>query len=185
MLIKIRIISMKKIFLTAIVILALSAPMFVSAQGLKDAGNILNKVANPSQTGLSGDLSTSVATVIKAVLALVGTIFLILTIYAGILWMTAQGEEEKVTKSKDIIKASIIGLIVIMSAYAITAFVTSRLGSASGTSNQTNQSGSQLNPNSDCAAAINETDCQIISPASQTKNGYGCLWSAGNKCIPW
>ena len=127
---------MQKIFLTAIVIFALSAPLFVSAQGLKDAGNVLNQIANPSQTGLSGDLATTVATVIKAVLALVGTVFLVLTIYAGILWMTAQGEEEKVTKAKEIIKASVIGLVIIMSAYAITYFVTSKLAGVAGTSNQ-------------------------------------------------
>ncbi len=119
---------MKKIFLTTIVILTLSLPLFVAAQGLKSAGDILTKVANPEQTGLSGDLATTVATVIKAVLALVGTIFLVLTIYAGILWMTAQGNEEQVTKAVGIIKASVIGLVIIMSAYAITAFVTSRLG---------------------------------------------------------
>jgi len=100
----------------------------------------LDKVADPSKTGLSSDLGTSVATVIKTILALVGTIFLILTIYAGILWMTAQGEEEKVTKAKEIIKASIIGLVVIMSAYAITFFVTSRLVGVAGTVNTSNSS---------------------------------------------
>src|SRR3989344_7120121 len=122
----------KKIFLTAIVILALSAPMFVSAQGLKDAGKILDKAADTSKTGLSGDLAGTIASVIKAVLALVGTVFLVLTIYAGILWMTAGGNEEQVTKAVSIIKASVIGLIVIMSAYAITFFVTNKLGGVAG-----------------------------------------------------
>ena len=130
---------MKKIFLTAIVILALSAPLFVAAQGLKDAGKILDKAADTSKTGLSSNLGDTIATVIKTVLALVGTIFLVLTIYAGILWMTAQGEEDKVTKAKDIIKASVIGLVIIMSAYAITAFVTTKLGGATGASNTSNQ----------------------------------------------
>ena len=119
---------MKKIFLTAIIIFALSAPLFVSAQGLKDAGTILDQAADSDKTGLSSSLTDTVATVIKAVLALVGTIFLVLTIYAGILWMTAQGNEEQVTKAVGIIKASVIGLIIIMSAYAITYFVTSKLG---------------------------------------------------------
>ncbi len=126
---------MKKIFLTAIVIFALAAPMFVLAaapvcKGLNCALGNLDAIAGTDKTGLSSDLPTVVATVIKAVLALVGTVFLVLTIYAGILWMTAQGEEEKVTKAKDIIKASIIGLVIIMSAYAITYFVTSRLTAA-------------------------------------------------------
>lgn len=119
---------MKKIFLTAILILALSAPVFVSAQGLKSAKDILEKAADPSQTGLSADLPTAVATVIKTALALVGTVFLVLTIYAGILWMTAAGNEEQVTKAMGMIKASVIGLVIIMSAYAITFFVTSKLG---------------------------------------------------------
>lgn len=169
---------MKKIFLTAIVILALSAPMFVSAQGLKDAGKILDQAANTSKTGLSSDLSGTIASVIKAVLALVGTIFLVLTIYAGVLWMTAQGEEEKITKAKDIIKASIIGLIVIMSAYAITAFVTSRLGAAS-TSNQAGQTGTSgcciIGGGSTCGPNVLQSSC--VSPN---------VWTAGacpSSCI--
>jgi hypothetical protein len=168
---------MKKIFLTAIMILALSAPLFVSAQGLKSAGDILKKAANPAQTGLSADLPTAVATVIKTVLALVGTIFLVLTIYAGIMWMTAQGEEEKVTKAKDIIKASIIGLIVIMSAYAITAFVTSRLSGVAGTSSQAGQPGEKgcciLFNSSGCESGILRSDCsspQVWKPGPCSPN---------------
>jgi hypothetical protein len=69
------------------------------------------------------------STVITTALSLVGSIFLGLMIYAGILWMTAAGEEDKVTKAKNILKAAIIGLAVTMSAYAITAFVTGKLSS--------------------------------------------------------
>lgn len=127
---------MKKLFFTAIVILALSLPVFVSAVGLNDATTVLNNVAGTEKTGLSGSLADTVSTVIKAVLALVGTMFLVLTIYAGILWMTAQGNDEMVTKAVGIIKASVIGLVIIMSAYAITFFVTSKLVGATGTSNQ-------------------------------------------------
>ncbi len=64
-----------------------------------------------------------VAKVIMAVLGLLGTIFLGLTVYAGYLYMTAQGEEEPVTKAKGIIRNSIIGLGVILMAYGITIFV--------------------------------------------------------------
>lgn len=85
------------------------------------------KTAN-ANTGLSDNLETTVGDVIKAVLATVGTIFLVLTIYAGILWMTASGNEEQVTKATGIIKAAIIGLFITMSAYAITYFVASKVG---------------------------------------------------------
>ncbi len=114
---------MKKIFLLLSVCLLL-LPFSASAQW-NSAATKLGEVGK--QTGLEASLETSVGTIISGALALVGTIFLILTVYAGILWMTAQGNEEKVTKSKNIIIAAIIGLVITMAAYAITSFVTGRL----------------------------------------------------------
>lgn len=61
--------------------------------------------------------------VIQAVLGLLGIIFLILIIYAGFNWMTAAGEEEKVTKAKETLNRAIIGLIITIGAYAISDFV--------------------------------------------------------------
>lgn len=61
--------------------------------------------------------------IIGAALSLVGVIFLALMIYGGILWMTAKGNEEQITKARNIIIAATIGLIIVLSAYAITNFV--------------------------------------------------------------
>jgi cbb3-type cytochrome oxidase subunit 3 len=66
--------------------------------------------------------------VIQAILALLGVIFLILTIYGGIIWMTAAGNDQRIDKAKKIIINSVIGLVIIVSAYAITAFIGSRFG---------------------------------------------------------
>ena len=68
-------------------------------------------------------LSATIGRIIKYVLGLVGTIFLVLTVYAGILWMTAGGNEEKVTKAMDIFKTAIIGLVIVLAAYSITYFI--------------------------------------------------------------
>jgi len=62
----------------------------------------------------------AVARMIRVVLNFVGLIFLVLTIYAGFLWMTAGGAEEKVEKAQKLIKRSMIGLLIILSAYSIT-----------------------------------------------------------------
>lgn len=64
-----------------------------------------------------------VAYMIEGFLALLGVIFIILIIIAGYDWMTAGGEEEKVNKAKKMIRRAIIGLLIIIAAYAITAFV--------------------------------------------------------------
>lgn len=57
-------------------------------------------------------------------LTLLGIIFLVLIIFAGFTWMTSGGEEEKVRKAQGLLRNSIIGLLIILSAYAITKAVT-------------------------------------------------------------
>jgi len=64
-----------------------------------------------------------IATVISVALSLIGVIFLILMIYGGYLWMTAAGSDEKIKRSQNIITGAIIGLVVVVSAYAISSFV--------------------------------------------------------------
>lgn len=101
--------------------------------GLNAAGCNLGKSAEGTGLKERNDVGAIVSTVIKAAVSLVGTIFFVLTIYAGYLWMTAYGEESKIESAKKILKASIIGLVITLSAYAITAFVSSKLiGGASG-----------------------------------------------------
>lgn len=68
-----------------------------------------------------------VQTVINAFLGLIGVLFLIYMLYAGYNWLTAQGDEEKVTKAKDTIRRAIIGVIIVVAAYAISIFVVSKL----------------------------------------------------------
>ncbi len=119
----------KKLIIFSVVILSLVLGLPTHAQGLKGASANLDKALGNS--GLEKDLPTSVGTIVQAVLSLLGTIFFILTIYAGVLWMTAQGKDEQVKKAKDIIQAAIIGLAVVLAAYAITYFVTNKLGGAS------------------------------------------------------
>ncbi|MBP8599884.1 hypothetical protein KBI31_01440 [Patescibacteria group bacterium] len=73
-------------------------------------------------------LLNNVASIIKVVLGLLGTIFVILMIYAGILWMTAGGNDTQVKKAQNIIQRAVIGLIIVVLAYAITYFIFKELG---------------------------------------------------------
>lgn len=118
----------KKIIATTIVLASLFFGQVALAGPLQKARTNLNSAMTKNRgTGLQSDLGISIGTVIKGILSLVGTIFLVLTIYAGILWMTAQGNEQQVTKAKGIITTAVIGLFVVMAAYAITDFITSRI----------------------------------------------------------
>jgi len=99
----------------------------VVAQGVKSSGPNLTTVAGKAGTTQS-DIGLLVGGLIKGVLSLVGIIFLALMVYAGVLWMTARGEESKIESARNIIYAAIIGLFITVSAYAITIFVTSKFG---------------------------------------------------------
>ncbi|MFH1427888.1 MAG: pilin [Patescibacteria group bacterium] len=89
----------------------------------------LREGAGFQNTGFAGGegIGAIMATVIQAFLSLLGIIFLFLILIAGYNWMTASGDEEKITKAKVTINRAIIGLIIVISAYAITYFVFNHL----------------------------------------------------------
>jgi hypothetical protein len=77
-------------------------------------------------------LEETLGMLINVLLGLLGIIFLVLTIYAGFLWMTAGGDEKQVAKAKQIIITAVIGLVILLSAYAISQFVIDQLVTATG-----------------------------------------------------
>lgn len=86
-------------------------------------------------SGLDGSLSTSdpraiAARIINVSLGLLGVIALGLIIYAGFLWMTSGGEEDKISKAKKLLVSAAIGLGIILSSWAIASFVLDRLSDA-------------------------------------------------------
>lgn len=77
-----------------------------------------------SQIGLGdADLRTTVLNIIRLLLGLMTLIAVTLIIYGGFIWLTAAGNEENVEKAKKIISAAVIGLIIILLAWAIVIFV--------------------------------------------------------------
>ena len=76
------------------------------------------------------DVLSVIGNVLNIALGLLGVVLLLLSIYAGFLWMTAGGNEEQVAKAKTLLRNAIIGLIITLSAYSISYFVTSQVGSA-------------------------------------------------------
>jgi hypothetical protein len=68
-------------------------------------------------------LATKAGTIISLILSFVGVLFLILMIYAGILWMTASGNDQQISKAKSLLINAVIGIIVVLSAYALTTFI--------------------------------------------------------------
>lgn len=72
--------------------------------------------------GTPQDLRIIVARMINVVLSLLGVIFVVLIIFGGFQYMTSAGNEEKTQKAVGILKAAIIGLIIILAAWSITRY---------------------------------------------------------------
>lgn len=101
-----------------------------SSASLKEAGFNVPYAAKDTSMGTDmtvNSLSNKISNYITITLSFVGIIFIVLAIYAGYLWMIARGNEEQVTKSKNILTAAVIGIIIVLMAYVISFFVISKL----------------------------------------------------------
>ena len=102
-----------------VVAASLFAPLAARAQTAVDKLKTIG-----AKTGQNiEDPRVVVAGIIQTFLGLIGVIFLILLVYAGVMYMTAGGEEEKVKKATTTIRRAIIGILIILCAYAISLFV--------------------------------------------------------------
>lgn len=71
------------------------------------------------------DPKDAVKNIINYGLYFVGAIALIFIIYGGVKFITASGNPEKVTEARNILLYSILGIIVVVLAYAIINFAVS------------------------------------------------------------
>lgn len=105
-------------------------PMIAGAQenpfekGQKSVGEIGQKA------GIAGgttDLNVIIGRIINVVLGFLGIVLLFYFLYGGFKWMTAGGSEEGVKEAQTMIRNAVIGLVIIMAAYALTDFVLRQL----------------------------------------------------------
>lgn len=119
---------MLKQFLIGVTLLGVS--LFVTgpvlAESILDSG-ALGDAGGAATYNTTNDIGVVIGNIIKVVLGLLGIIFLVLTIYAGFLWMTAAGNEKSVAKAKGILVSAIIGLVIVLTAYTVTEFIVGNL----------------------------------------------------------
>ncbi|HLD28372.1 MAG TPA: hypothetical protein VJB67_02070 [Patescibacteria group bacterium] len=110
-------------YLTIIIItlVFLSLPILTLAGTVDPRSNLGS--ATPSLLKDRGDLPQIVGTIVRGLLGLLGVLLIILIIYAGFIWGTAKGDTSQVQKAKNIIITAVVGLTLILGAYAITLYI--------------------------------------------------------------
>ena len=121
---------------TVLVISLLVGPTVLAVDTITNqTSTLLNNVAGEQGAGYlttkaqSNDYATAMllGQYINYLLSLLGIIFLVVIIYAGILWMMAGGNEEQVTKAKGLLRNGVIGIAIVLAAGIISLFTFSVL----------------------------------------------------------
>ena len=106
-----------------------------------------------------------IGNIVKIGLSLLGLIAVIIIIAGGFIWMTSGGVVDKVTKAKKIISSGLIGLLIIVFAYAIVAFVISQLFDVTGQASE--REGEACTPGLCCGPSLRcdaGSSCNISDP---------------------
>jgi len=131
---------MKKFFLSFLfvlmVALGLSRFGFVHAQSLEDEINKQMEITavegDMSEKGEVEDPRVVVARFVMLLLSFLGSIFIVLFIYAGYHMITSHGEEEKIAKARKTMQGAVIGFFIILLSYSLANFFTKKALDATG-----------------------------------------------------
>ena len=116
--------TLKKIAISAATLAIVAVPMIALAQSPDAGGSDFLGLNYATGIGLgTKDIRETIAGIIKSFMGLLGIIAVVIILLGGFKWMTAAGNEEKVAEAKKLIISGIIGLCIILSAYAISTFV--------------------------------------------------------------
>ncbi len=114
------------VFAFSLPALAVSADNYWNANGTPDP----NGAQFAEDAGLAGsglDAYSTITSIIRWIMGFLGIIAVIIILIAGFKWMTAGGSEDKIGAAKKMLIAGLIGLVIVILAYAIANFVITQL----------------------------------------------------------
>ena len=71
----------------------------------------------------ASDLRLAIIRIVQWFLGFLGLAAVIIMMYAGFLWMTARGNADQIKRAKKVLINALIGLIIILMAWAIVFFI--------------------------------------------------------------
>lgn len=119
----------------------LSAPLVAFAQvdairaGV-DAAATQGGIQTVGCTG-TACIVTIIGNVVNIALSFLGVLLLCYLLYAGFLWTTAGGDSKKTDAARSIIQNAVIGLVLTLSAFAISNFVIEQLAAINSSAGST------------------------------------------------
>jgi len=75
------------------------------------------------ETGGQADAKSAVGVALNTVFGIVGVVAVVMVVIGGVSYTTSQGDPGKLKKARDTILYGIIGMVISLSAFAITGFI--------------------------------------------------------------
>lgn len=108
--------------------LLVAPPLLAQTAGGQSALEGLNKTGTIAYGAKEApEIGTLVGNLINALIGLLGIVFLFYLVYGGVLYMNARGDEKQVGHAKQTMLNAAVGLVIIVTSYAISTFVIDRL----------------------------------------------------------
>jgi hypothetical protein len=116
----------KKSTVIIVVCFLFAAAFFISSGHIAWASDPIN--LNQAKdlglaTGKVTDLRILILNIVKYLLTFIGLIAVVFVMWAGFLWMTSEGDPAKIDKAKKTLVNAVIGVAIIISAFAIVLYV--------------------------------------------------------------
>ena len=105
------------IFFVAIGLFVVFSSVFAQSFGINEVGNGLNNSLATS------DPRATAGRIINIILGLLGVIAVGIIMWGGFVWLTSNGEEEKINNAKNILRNGVIGLVIILASWGIASFI--------------------------------------------------------------
>ena len=160
-----------------ILIIIFAAMALLSVGGFALAQDVgQNYAANLElPSGATSDLRVLLLNIVRFALTFLGLVAVLVVMYGGWLWTTSAGRADQVIKAKKTLIGALIGLVIILSAFAIVTFVidftTSVLtGCTDGTMRN---------------CGCNDMGTQLCSGGAWGSCSADCNYAGGERCCAW
>ena len=120
----------KQRFCFLVIVILITVFVFFDTLPVFGQLNELEKTAELANIKGEKDLSVVIGRMVGIVLGSMGVIFTVLLIIGGFMWMTSRGNEDAVKRARDLIRNAIIGLAIVVIAYALAHFITEEFAKA-------------------------------------------------------
>jgi Zn-dependent protease with chaperone function len=122
---------MKKKFISFAILSVLTLGLygFAMVQEARALDTGLNVINNTIQLGKE-DPRAIVARIINTAMMFLGIIAVVIVLIGGFKWMTAGGNEDKVSEAKKLMGSGVVGLVIVLASWGIAQFIVKQLQTA-------------------------------------------------------